>query len=328
MSEVEAPGRSVPPLVLILGPETILAERGLNETLEALRVSAPDLEVVRLYAATYSSGELAVHTSPSLFGGDKAIVVRDLDEAGDDLLTELEALVNAPAPDVTVIVAHKGGNRGKRVLDALRSARARVIDAPAIKKDKDKADFAMNEFRRAKRRATEAAVQALVEAVGSDVSELAAACAQLISDTTGVIDDQAVATYHGGKVEATGFRVADAALSGNAGEALRLLRHAIAVGVDPVPIVSNLAAQLRLYIRVGTAGRGQPGDIGRELGIPPWKVTQVRRALPGWSAEALARCVQEVAAADFAVKGGGRDPVYAVEHALLTIAREYAGSGR
>lgn len=52
-------------------------------------------------------------------------------------------------------------------------------------------------------------------------------------------------TYHGGKVEATGFKVADAAVAGDAGEALRLLRHAIAVGVDPVPIVAVLAQRLR-----------------------------------------------------------------------------------
>ena len=31
-----------------------------------------------------------------------------------------------------------------------------------------------------------------------------------------------------------------------------------------------------------------------------------------------------VAAADFEVKGGGRDPVYAVERAVLTITREKA----
>jgi DNA polymerase-3 subunit delta len=327
VTDIEAPASRVPPLVLISGPETVLAERGLSETLEALRITTPDLEVVRLYAASYESGEVALHASPSLFGGDKAIVVRDLDEAGDDLLQEIEAHVREPAPGVTLIVTHKGGNRGKRVLDALKAARARVIDAPAIKKEKDKADFATNEFRRARRRATEAAVQALVEAVGSDVSELAAACAQLVSDTTGVIDDQVVLTYYGGKVEATGYRVADAALAGNAGEALRLLRHAIAVGVDPVPIVGNLAGQLRLLIRVGTAGRGQPADIGRELGIPPWKVTQARRALSGWTAEALGRCVQAVAAADFAVKGGAKDPVYAVEQVLVTITREH-GAGR
>jgi len=43
-----------------------------------------------------------------------------------------------------------------------------------------------------------------------------------------------------------------------------------------------------------------------------------------WSPAGLAVAVQAVAAADFEVKGGGRDPVYAVERAILTITRARA----
>jgi DNA polymerase-3 subunit delta len=85
------------------------------------------------------------------------------------------------------------------VLDTLKGSGARVIDAPAIKTDRDKADFAAHEFRRARRKATAEAVHALVEAVGKDVRELAAACQQLVDDTTGVIDEKVVMTYHGGR---------------------------------------------------------------------------------------------------------------------------------
>ena len=257
MGDEVAVQHRVPPYVLISGPEQVLAERGLAQTIDDLRVGQPDLETIRVDAATYEPGELVLHASPSLFGGARCIVVHDLDEAGDDLQTDLlAALAGEPEPDLTLVVLHKGGARGKKVLDTLRGAGARVVDAPAIKTDRDKADFAAHEFRRARRKATGEAVHALVEAVGKDVRELAAACQQLIDDTTGVIDEQVVLTYHGGKVEATGFRVADAAMAGDTGEALRLLRHAIAVGVDPVPIVAVLAQQVRQLIKVGAAGRG------------------------------------------------------------------------
>ncbi|MFN8044793.1 MAG: DNA polymerase III subunit delta [Dermatophilaceae bacterium] len=311
----------VPPLVLISGPEQVLAERGLAETLAFLREGTPDLEVVRLHAATYQAGQLGIEASPSLFGGDKAIVVLDLDEAVDEAQVDVLDFIARPQEGVTLVVTHKGGNRGKKVLDALRGGGARVIDAPAIKSDGDKADFAMHEFRRARRKATGEAVQALVDAVGKDLRELAAACQQLIADTEGVIDADVVQRYHGGKVEATGFRVADAAVAGQAAEALRLLRHAVAVGVDPVPIVAVLAQQVRQLIRVGAAGRGRNEDIARELGMAPWQVNKARRALSGWTAEGLARSLQAVAAADFEVKGGGRDPVFAVERAVLTVCR-------
>ena len=46
------------------------------------------------------------------------------------------------------------------MLDTLKGSGARVIDAPAIKTDRDKADFAAHEFRRARRKATAEAVHA------------------------------------------------------------------------------------------------------------------------------------------------------------------------
>jgi DNA polymerase-3 subunit delta len=138
-----------------------------------------------------------------------------------------------------------------------------------------------------------------------------------------VVDDAIVEKYHGGKVEATGFKVADAAIAGNAGEALRLLRHAISAGDNPVPIVAVLAMQLRQMVRVGHAGRGPSGQLAKTLAMAPWQVDQARRKLNGWDPQGLGRAIQAVAAADFDVKGGARDPVYAVERAILTITSEH-----
>lgn len=316
---------STPPFVLVQGPETVLADRAVDQVVADVRVGAPDLEVVTLRAEGYEEGELSIHAGPSLFGEDKVIVVRDLHLAPDVLQLDLLAYLADPEDGVTLVVTHASGNKGKKVLDTLKKARALVLEAPAIKSDRDKAEFVTNEFRRARRKADAGAVQALVEAVGKDVRELASACQQLVDDTTGVIDAAVVERYHGGRVEATGFKVADAAVAGQTGEALRLLRHAVNVGVDPVPIVAVLAQQLRQLARVGGAGRGRSADLARELGMAPWQVDKARRALQGWGGDALGRSIQAVAAADFEVKGGGRDPVYAVEKAVLTITRERNG---
>lgn len=319
---------ATPSLVLISGPEELLADRAIASVLADLRIGAPDLDVVRV-VGEYPRGQLAVHTSPSLFGGSSCVIVEALHEASDDLYDDLVAYLGAPEDHVTLVVRHAGGPRGKRVLDAAKAHGARVVDCPAIKNDRDKADFTTNEFRRAGRKATPEAVRALVEAVGKDIRELASACAQLVKDTDGVIDDRMVETYHGGKVEATGFRVADAAVAGRAGEALRLLRHAIATGVDPVPIVAVLASQLRQVVRVGAASRGaSSAQLASSLGMAPWQVDKARRVAAGWTPEGLAVSIQAVAAADAEVKGGGRDPVYAVERAILTMATARARTER
>jgi DNA polymerase-3 subunit delta len=315
---VHAPRTGAPPYVLIQGPESVLAERALDATLEALRAGDPGLEVIKLYSDGYQSGTLTMHASPSLFGGTKAIVLLDLEDAPDELQAEVLAYLAAPADEVTLVVAHKSGNRGKKVLDTLKKAGARVVDAALIKEG-DKAQFAANEFRRQGRKATPGAVRALIDAVGRDIRELAAACSQLVVDTEGLVDEAMVEKYQGGKVETTGFKVADAAIAGNAGEALRLLRHAIAAGDSPVPIVAVLAMQLRQMVRVGSAGRGSSAQLAKSLGMAPWQIDQARRKLNGWDPAGVGRAIQAVAAADFDVKGGGRDPVYSVERVILTI---------
>lgn len=314
-----------PPFVLVSGPEAVLADRAVDQVVADVRVGAPEVDVVTLTAEGYAEGELIVQASPSLFGEDKLIVVRDLHQAPDALQLDLLTYLADPADSVTLVVTHASGNKGKKVLDTLKKSGARVIEAPAIKSDRDKAEFVTNEFRTARRKATPEAVQALVEAVGKDVRELASACRQLVDDTTGTIDADVVERYHGGRVEATGFKVADATVAGRTGEALRLLRHAVNVGVDPVPIVAVIAMQLRQLAKVGGAGRGRSADLARDLGMAPWQIDRTRRALQGWNGDALGRSIQAIAAADVEVKGGGRDPVYAVEKAILTIARERNG---
>jgi DNA polymerase-3 subunit delta len=306
--------------VLISGPESVLAERALDSTLDALRASDPELEVIKLYSEGYQSGTLTTHASPSLFGGTTAIVVLDLEEAPDDLQTDLLAYLAAPADEITLVVAHKSGARGKKVLDTLKKSGARVIDASAVK-ESEKAQFVSNEFRRQGRKATPGAVRALIDAVGKDLRELTAACSQLVADTEGLVDEGVVEKYQGGKMETTGFKVADAAIAGNAGEALRLLRHAISAGDSPVPIVAVLAMQLRQMVKVASAGRGPSGQLAKSLAMAPWQIDQARRKLQGWTPEGVGQAIQAVAAADYDVKGGGRDPVYSVERAILTICR-------
>jgi DNA polymerase-3 subunit delta len=279
----------------------------------------PDAEVTRLEGAGYAGGTLGVVTSPSLFGEARVVVVEGVEQATDALITDALAYVAAPEQDVVLVLQHGGGQRGKKLLDAVRASGGPVIVCEPIKKDADKVAFATAELRRAGRRGDAAGVRALVEAVGADLRELAAACAQLASDTTGVIGADVVGRYYGGRIEATGFRVADAAIAGETGQAVALLRHALATGADPVPLVAALAAKLRVLAKVA-ASRGRSASAVRDLGLAPWQVDRARRDLARWTPEGLAAAITAVAQADAEVKGAGRDPVFAVERAVLRVA--------
>lgn len=315
-----------PLLALISGPEEVLAERAVDAILGELRDFERDAETVRLAASSYAPGDLLTHASPSLFGGWTAIVISGLEEASDPLLEDVLTYLDQQPDSVVLILRHKGGNRGKRVVDAVKKAGARVVEAKAIKSEGDKVAFVTGEFQAARRKISRDATVALVNAVGRDVRELASACSQLIRDTKGMIDVADVELYYGERVETTGFKVAEAALGGKEAEALRLLRHAMSGGLDPVPIVAVLAMQLRQVGRVASAGPGPSASMAKQLGMAPWQIDQARRVAQGWNGARLGAAIQAVAEADVEVKGGLRniahragDPAFAVERAVVAI---------
>lgn len=306
-------------VVLITGAEELLAERAAERLVALARERDPQVEVTRIDATAYGAGELRLATSPSLFAEDRVVIVEGVEKATDELILEATAYVAAPEQDVMLVLRHGGGQRGKRLLEAVRAAGHPVASCEPIKRDADKATFVTQEMRRAGRRMEPRAVRSLVDAVGSDLRELAAACSQLVADTTGVVSVEVVERYYGGRIEATGFRVADAAVEGSAGEAVALLRHAFATGVDPVPLVAMLAMRLRTLAKVSTV-RGRGAEAERELSMAPWQLDRARKDLARWTPEALAQAITAVAQADTEVKGASRDPKFAVERAVLRIA--------
>ncbi|MEV7972239.1 DNA polymerase III subunit delta [Cellulomonas sp. NPDC089187] len=308
------------PLILVSGPESLLAERAVDRLIGLAREQEPGVEISRIDGSAYAAGELLLATSPSLFAEDRVIVIENVEKGTDELIRDAIAYVTTPADDVVVILRHGGGQRGKKLLDTVKQAGCPVVSCEAMKRDADKATFVTQELRRAGRRMDARAVRALVDAVGSDLRELASACTQLISDTTGVIGVEVVERYYGGRIEATGFRVADAAVAGSSGEAVALLRHALATGVDPVPLVAALAARVRTLAKV-SAVRGRGSAAEKDLGLAPWQIDRSRKELAHWSPEGLADAITAIAQADAEVKGASRDPQFAVERAVLRISR-------
>ena len=309
------------PIVLVSGPEEFLAGRAISRLRELLRAEDPALEVSDLEADNYAHGELATLASPSLFGEPRLIRVANVEKCNDAFLDEALRYIEAPADDTYLVLRHAGGVRGKKLLDAIRGGRGSGVEVSCLelKRETDKYDFVNAEFSTAGRRVTPGAVRALVSAFADDLAELAAACRQLLADSTGDVTENTVERYYSGRVETNAFRVADIAIAGRGGEALGLLRHALASGADPVPIVAAFASKLRTMAKVA-GSRGRSGELASRLGLAPWQVERAQRDLQGWSEEGLARSIEFLAETDAQVKGGGRDPVFALERMVSVIS--------
>ncbi|WBU38946.1 DNA polymerase III subunit delta [Homoserinibacter sp. YIM 151385] len=309
------------PVVLVSGPESLLAERSTRMLRDILRAEDPSLEVSDIDAGGYAPGELATFASPSLFGEPRLIRVDHVEKCTDAFIEEALAYFAAPAEDTVVVLRHASGVRGKKLLDALRGGLGGGIEivCAELKRESDRADFVAAEFRMAQRRIAPGALRALVAAFQDDLSELAAACRQLLADTIDDVTEATVRQYYGGRVETTAFAVADAAIAGRHGEALGLLRHAIASGSDPVPIVAAIASKMRTMGKISGA-RGSSGELAKRFGLAPWQVDRARRDLQGWTDEGLGAVIRALADTDAQVKGAGRDPVFALERLIRTIA--------
>jgi len=310
------------PVVLITGPETLLAERAVRLLRDGLRAADPSLEVSDLDAGTAAPGELFTLASPSLFAEPRLIRVENVEKMTDTFLDEALSYLESPPDDCYLVLRHAGGVRGKKLLDAIRAGTGGGIEivCAELKRDSDKLDFVTAEFAAARRRITGGAQRALVNAFSEDLAELAAACRQLIADTDDEITEQIVAQYYGGRIEATSFAVADAAIAGRHGEALGLLRHALASGADPVPMIAAFAMKIRTMAKLSGA-RGSSGELAQRFNLAPWQVDRARRDLQGWTDAGLGRAIEALADTDAQVKGGGRDPVYALERLVEDLSR-------
>jgi DNA polymerase-3 subunit delta len=338
----------VSPLHLVLGDEELLVERAVADVLRSARQragtdpGADDVPVSRMPAGDVGIYELAELLSPSLFANERIVVLEAAAEAGKDAAAVIASAAADIPPGTVLVVVHSGGGRAKALADELRSLGAAVHPCARITKVSERADFIRKEFRSLGVKVDEETVTALLDAVGSDVRELASACSQLVADTAGDVDAAAVRRYHSGKAEVKGFDIADKAVAGDVEGAAEALRWAMMRGEPLVVLADALAEAVHTIGRVGpapasgwgprSAGEypqsGDPYRLAAELGIPPWRVQKAQKQARRWSRDTVAIAMRVVAALNANVKGAVVDADYALESAVRKVAELVADRSR
>jgi DNA polymerase-3 subunit delta len=308
------------PVRLVMGDEALLVERAVAGAIAAARRRDPDVEVRTLRASEITAGVLAELVSPALFAEARVVVLEAAQDANAEITTVLVDYAKAPTDGVALVAVHAGGAKGKALVDGLKKAGAAVTEAPKLQKYDQRADFVRAEVRRSGGTITGDALGLLLDAVGSDLRELAAASSQLVSDSGGQVDAEAVRRFHRGRADVTGFAVAERAVTGDRAGALEALRWALDTGVAHVLVADALADAVRTIARVSAAGRGDPYRMASELKMPPWKVKKAQGQARGWDGPGLTRAMSLVADVNADVKGAAADPAYALERATVELA--------
>lgn len=301
-------------LVLVSGSEHYLASRAISRIKRDLRSAYPELEVDDVAEGEYANGLLFSLASPSLFGEARLVVING---AAEELALDMERYLSEPNSSCTVIVRLPNlvGHNGK--FKTKFSKQAINISCEELKRDNDKLAFITGEFQASNVNLEPQAARLLLQAFANDLGELGAVCSQLVSLGKSKVSREDVEATFGGRVETNAFKIADAAMAGNAAEAIRLFRHGSATGIDPVALTAALAMRVRQLARLFN----DRNSNAAALGMAPWQVDKARKELSGWTEQELVELVQLVAKTDADVKGAAREPEYSVERLLLAMAK-------
>ncbi len=306
---------SVARITLAMGNEPVLVQRAVMAVSAEARRADPSVQRSVISGSDESAAhELREAAAPNLFGDGGVVVIEGIDAADDQLARAVREVIADLPDNVFLVVTHPGGMKGKALLDDLRAAGAVQIDCSAVKRGKSTVEFLTREFAAHKRRATPDAVTALYDAIGQDLGLLVSAVSQLVSDVeSNPIDASDVHHYFDGVADVSGFTISDAVWERRYADALRGLRQAMLASdagrVGP-STVSSLASGLRTLVRVGGMPPGaSEAAVAKEAGVPPWKVSAMRRQWSRWSGDQrrLAAAVVALADADGAMKGGVRE---------------------
>ena len=103
-------------MLLIHGGESVLADRALAEAL-ALRA---DFERTVLDGAGLEIGRYGEAVAPSLFAEKRVLVLKDLQDVTSEVQEEIESLFDQLDPNLHLIFIHKGGVKGKGLLEKIK----------------------------------------------------------------------------------------------------------------------------------------------------------------------------------------------------------------
>lgn len=310
------------PVHLIQGEDEYLTERARRDITTAIREASSDpasVATTTIRASELTMSDVTELLSPSLFGEERILVITNTEDTIKDAHDAVIAAAKNTEPGIYVIIQHSGKGRAKNLLTALR--KIAVIHDAAKLSSNQRGQFVTNEFRRHGIRPTPDVTRAILEGVGSDLRELAAAISQLVADTGGEVTTHHVRTYFTGVAEVSGFDIADLACNGETQRALANTRRALQIGTDPIVLAAalgnNIAAMARLFsARSAAEAKARAGAVK----MPPWKIEATYKKARRWDGNSISKAVIIIAELDAATKGQGGDPAYAIEDAVRRIS--------
>ena len=291
------------PVTVILASDEFIASEVLNrlrdeaaaDGLAAEEISPGDPQAL-LYALD----------TPSLFGGGRFVLVREAESLDTDAQEAVEAWAKNPADGVALVMMASGVAAQKL---AKRFPASVIVKAESVPPWKA-AEWAVKRAKEKGRRMAGPAAAALIDSVGSDLRDLAAAIDRLVETTKGatIEVDQVQERFTG--VESKVYQFVDSVFDRDLPLARKRLHGLLDQGENPIGLVAALGRQLRVIAFVAAGDGRQPAAIAKELGLKSeGAVKRALRQARGFTPARVARAYKALAEADLALKSEEEDPL-------------------
>jgi DNA polymerase III subunit delta len=289
-----------PPVILLWGEDAFLLREAALQLLGNLRATEVD-------AGEWQGGELQDLATPSLFGEPRALLVTDCRSLPKDAIGELADYLSAPDPDAPLVLACTTAERGKppaalvKIVEPVGEVRQVQIQRKELE------PWLVQRAKAAGLELTPSGARALVDTLGEDIGQLAAAVEQL----TGAFQGQQVtpALIHAqfrGLGEQKSWDLCDRAFGKDLPGAIRSLRSIEEGGDDALMVLGAIAARLRDLMRVrALPDRLPPAQLAKQAGLRfEWQARRYQQQARNFSLERLVAIHQQVAETDRALKSG------------------------
>jgi DNA polymerase-3 subunit delta len=274
---------------------------------EAALALLGDVRATEVSAAEWQGTELQDLATPSLFGEARALLVTDCRSLSKDALGALGAYLSAPDPDALLVLTCTVAERGK-VPAALQRLVEPVGDIRQLQVGrKDLEPWLVQRAKRLDLDLTIPAARALVQTLGEDLGQLAAAVEQLGNAFRGqTVSPAQVHQQFRGLGDQKTWDLCDRAFAKDLAGAIRALRSIEENGDEALMVLGGIAVRVRDLLRVRSLpDRLGPSQAAREAGLRfEWQARRYQQQARNFTLEDLVAIHDRIADADRALKSG------------------------
>ena len=279
---------------------------------EAALQIAGDRRVTEVDAAEWQGSELQDLATPSLFGEPRALVVSDLRSLPKDAMTELAAYLAAPDPDAPLVLCCTVAERGKPPAAVVKLVEpvGRISQIQIQRKDLE--PWIVQRAKAAGADLTGPAARTLVDTIGPEPAQLAAAVEQL----AGAFPSQRVGPpeiqrQFRGLGEQKTWDLCDKAFGKDLPGAIRSLRSIEESGDEAIMVLGGIAARVRDLIKVRSLPESiPPSQLAKAAGLRfDWQSRRYQQQARNFSLDQLVTIHGRIVEADRALKSGATGDV-------------------